>query len=70
MQPNENCPQTIGVSISGGLSSSTLKNDLRESLFRDVDKPKMRSGSEALEYNDFSQEYQDYPVSESGLIKT
>ena len=25
MQPNENCPQTIGVSISGGLSSSTLK---------------------------------------------
>ena len=25
MQPNKNCPQTIGVSISGGLSSSTLK---------------------------------------------
>ena len=25
MQPNQNCPQTMGVSISGGLSSSTLK---------------------------------------------
>ena len=26
MQPSENCPQTIGVSISGGLSSSILKS--------------------------------------------
>ena len=25
MQLNQNCPQIIGVSISGGLSSSTLK---------------------------------------------
>ena len=25
MQPNMNCPQTVGVSISGGLCSSTLK---------------------------------------------
>ena len=34
MQPNENCPQTIGVSISGGLSSSTLnKSDVRWHFF-------------------------------------